>query len=143
MRFFALLLALLFAPALAAAQDGGAASGPVITKGKGDRCVADTDYMRRYHMMELKHHRDETTHRGVRTKQYSLKECVACHATTDSAGKAIPINAPGQFCASCHEYAAVTIDCFQCHATKPEDSRQASLPSPFPMTAAANPETAQ
>ena len=148
MRMFALLLVLLFAPVAAEAQDSGAA-GPVIIKGKGDQCVADIDYMRRFHMTELKHQRDETMQRGVRTKKFSLKECVACHAAKDPEGKPVSINAPGQFCASCHEYAAVTIDCFQCHAAKPEDGRQARLPSPFPMTAAAanpeteNPETAQ
>jgi len=143
MRALAVLLVVLFVPAAAAAQDGSAAGGPVIAKGKGERCVADTDYMRRFHMIELKHQRDDTMQRGVRTKKFSLKECVACHATTDPEGKPISINAPGQFCASCHDYAAVTIDCFQCHATKPEDGRRAGLPSPFPMTAAANPEAVQ
>ena len=29
-----------------------------------------------------------------------------------------------QFCASCHEYTAVKVDCFQCHASKPEEERQ-------------------
>jgi hypothetical protein len=140
MRTLVLLLALLLAPAAAAAQDGRAA-GPVIPKGKGEQCVAETEYMRRFHMTELDHQRDDTMQRGVRTKRFSLKECVACHATTDSAGRPVSINAPGQFCATCHAYAAVTIDCFQCHATKPESGDQARLPSPLPMTAAAGPET--
>ncbi len=139
MRTLVLLLALLALPAAAGAQDGRAA-GPVIPKAKGEQCVAETEYMRRFHMTELDHQRDETTHRGVRTKRFSLKECVACHATTDSAGQPVSINAPGQFCATCHEYAAVTIDCFQCHAAKPETGDQARLPSPLPMTAAAGPE---
>jgi hypothetical protein len=26
--------------------------------------------------------------------------------------------APGDFCVSCHTYAAVRIDCFECHASK-------------------------
>jgi hypothetical protein len=142
MRALVLLLALLALPAAATAQDGRV-SGPVIPKGKGEQCVAETDYMRRFHMTELTHQRDETTQRGVRTKRFSLKECVACHATSDSGGRPISINAPGQFCASCHEYAAVTIDCFQCHATKPEDGGQARLPAPLQMTAAAEPEAAQ
>ena len=33
---------------------------------------------------------------------------------------AIPVNAPGQFCESCHTYAAVKMDCFECHATVPD-----------------------
>ena len=142
MRALAILLMLLFVPAAAGAQDG-CASGPVITQGKGDKCVADTDYMRRFHMKELTHQRDETMQRGIRTKQFSLKECVACHVTAGNDGKAVPINAPGEFCASCHEYTAVTIDCFQCHATKPEEDRQTGRLAPFPMTAAASPETVQ
>jgi predicted CXXCH cytochrome family protein len=91
-------------------------------------------------MAELKHQRDETMHRGVRTKRFSLKECVACHATTGADAQPISINAPGQFCASCHEYAAVTIDCFQCHASMPEADRKAALPAPLPLPAAASPE---
>lgn len=143
MRTLVFILAMILLPALAAAQEAGGAPSPVITKGKGDKCVADSDYMRRYHMQDLSHQRDETMHEGIRTKRFSLKECVACHATTDSSGQPVPINAPGQFCASCHEYAAVTIDCFQCHATRPGEERQVSTPSPFPMTAAAQPEASQ
>lgn len=143
MRVLVFLLAMTVLPALAGAQEAGGVPSPVITMGKGDKCVADTDYMRRFHMNDLKHQRDETMHEGIRTTRFSLKECVACHATTDSGGQAVPINAPGQFCASCHEYAAVTIDCFQCHATKPGEDRQTSALSPFPMTAAVQPEANQ
>lgn len=141
MRALLLLLVLVLAPAAAAAQDGRV-PGPVIPKGKGTQCVADTDYMRRFHMMELMHQRDETVHLGIRTKRFSLKNCIACHATTGADGRPVPINAPGQFCESCHQYAAVTIDCFQCHATTPETDDRAALPSPLPV-AAATPETAR
>lgn len=143
MRVLVFILAMIVLPALAGAQEAGGVPSPVITMGKGDKCVADTAYMRRYHMNELKHQRFETVHRGIRTKRFSLKQCVACHATTDSGGEPVPINAPGQFCASCHEYAAVEIDCFQCHATKPGEDRQASKLSSFPMTAALEPEARQ
>jgi len=143
MRVLVFILAMMFLPTLAAAQETGGVPAPSITKGKGDKCVADTDYMRRYHMKELTHQRDKTVQQGVRTKKFSLKECVACHATTDDSGQPVSIDAPGEFCASCHEYAAVTVDCFQCHATKPEESKQAGRPAVFPMTAAAEPETGQ
>ena len=143
MRALVFILVMMFLPSLAAAQVAGGVPSPSITQGKGDKCVADTDYMRRYHMKELSHQRDETMHEGVRTKRFSLKECVACHSSTDDGGQPVPINAPGEFCASCHEYAAVKVDCFQCHATKPEEGKQAHSPSPFPMTAAAEPETGQ
>ncbi len=140
MRAIALLLVVLLVPAASTAQESRV-PGPEITRGKGDKCVADTAYMRRFHMDVLTHQRDEVVQRGVRVEKFSLRECVACHATRGDDGKPVSINAPGEFCASCHEYAAVTIDCFQCHATKPEQGKQARLP--FPMTAAASPESAQ
>jgi hypothetical protein len=113
-----LVLLLLLAPAAAPAEEGRVPL-PTILEGKGEACVADTDYMRRNHMTELDHQRDETMHRGVRTKRFSLKECVACHAKPAPSGGYLSVNAPGQFCRSCHDYTAVTIDCFQCHAAKP------------------------
>ena len=134
---------MMFLPSLAAAQDAGGVPSPVITKGKGDQCVADTDYMRRYHMKELSHQRDDTMQTGVRTKQFSLKECVACHATTDDGGKPVSINAPGEFCASCHEYAAVKVDCFQCHATKPGGRQAGQTPHALPDDRGGEPETGQ
>ena len=82
-------------------------------------CVEPTEVMRRYHMTLILHQRDKTMHQGIRTKDHSLAECVACHVSRDEAGNPIPINAPGQFCQSCHAFAAVSIDCFQCHATVP------------------------
>ena len=139
MRALALLFVLLAVPLTAGAQDGRV-PGPAIPRAKGEKCVAETAYMRRFHMTELRHQRDETTHRGIRTTRFSLKECVACHATTGADGQPVSVNAPGQFCASCHEFAAVTIDCFQCHASKPEAGRNAGLPAPLPLTAAASPE---
>lgn len=142
MRAIALLLALLFVPAASTAQESRV-PGPEITRGKGGQCVADTDYMRRFHMDVLTHQRDQTVQQGIRTKRFSLRECVACHATTGDDGKAVSINAPGEFCAGCHEYTATTIDCFQCHASKPEEGKQARAPAPFPMSAAADPQAAQ
>lgn len=92
--------------------------GPVIPKASG-QCVEEPKAMRTHHFEFLKHQRDETLRAGVRGAKHSLKDCVACHATTGKDGKAVPVNAEGQFCASCHSYAAVAIDCFQCHATVP------------------------
>jgi hypothetical protein len=93
---------------------------PTIVKGKGEQCVEPTAVMRKDHMKFLLHQRDETVHAGIRTERHSLKGCVDCHAARDEAGKPIPVNGPGQFCQSCHSYAAVKLDCFSCHATTPE-----------------------
>jgi predicted CXXCH cytochrome family protein len=83
------------------------------------KCVQPDEEMRKNHMKYILHQRDETMHEGVRTRQYSLEECVNCHAARNDAGEYVPVNDPDQFCYSCHNYAAVNIDCFQCHATKP------------------------
>jgi hypothetical protein len=135
-RRLALAVFLLLAPAGLAAQDDAAGRVPLpsIMKGKGEACVADTDYMRRNHMTELDHQRDETMHRGVRTKKFSLKECVACHAAPAPAGGYMPVNAPGQFCRSCHDYAAVSMDCFQCHAARPGE-KEVKRAGVFPLAA--------
>jgi hypothetical protein len=86
---------------------------------KTQGCVEPTEVMRKNHMRFLLHQRDETVHEGIRTKKFSLVECVNCHSSDDQNGRPIAINAPGQFCQSCHAYTSVHIDCFQCHATTP------------------------
>ena len=93
---------------------------PDIPKGKGDQCVADTDFMRRNHMDLMKHQRDETTLQGIRSEPYSLKDCVACHAVNGADGVPVTATSPEHFCRSCHDYAAVKIDCFECHASRAE-----------------------
>lgn len=109
--------ALAWAGADAQPKAGGAPK-PVITKAaKGERCVEDTDYMRRNHMNLLLVHRDRTVLQGIRTKQHSLKGCIDCHASETTGSVAA---AKDDFCVSCHSYAAVKIDCFECHSTKPQ-----------------------
>jgi len=90
---------------------------------RGEQCIEPTDVIRRNHMKFLMHQRDATMHQGIRTTKHSLKNCISCHASKGDDGKYVPINAEGQFCQSCHSYAAVTIDCFQCHSTVPEDEK--------------------
>jgi hypothetical protein len=86
---------------------------------EGGQCVRPTDWMRRNHMDLIKHDRTVTVHQGVRTVDGSLSACVACHANQDPQGGHLPVDAPGQFCASCHEFTGTTLDCFSCHATAP------------------------
>lgn len=83
-------------------------------------CVAPTQDMRENHMDYLMHQRDETVIDGIRGKPFSLTDCVNCHAQVDGNGEAIRIDAPGQFCQSCHTFAAVKIDCFSCHRAIPD-----------------------
>ena len=89
---------------------------PLVEKAQGGQCVEDPAFMRRNHMTLLKHQRDDTLHGGVRTGKYSLKACVACHASQTSQSVSAE---KGDFCQTCHAYAAVKIDCFGCHASKP------------------------
>ena len=86
---------------------------------KLDQCVRPTDFMKRNHFEMIKHQRDVTVRQGVRDTKDSLAQCVDCHASRDAAGKAVPVNAEGQFCEGCHEYVAVKIDCFSCHTSVP------------------------
>ncbi len=99
----------------------------VVTQGSKaaglNSCIVEsTEMMRRNHMEFLKHDRIETVRKGVRDTKASLAECVDCHAAKDDKGNAIPVNAEGQFCESCHHYAAVSLPCFQCHRKVPEDN---------------------
>lgn len=119
----AVLAALLAVSAVAVASSdahesssAGRVAKPVHAEGKGDKCVREVSYMRRHHMDELKHQRKETMRKGVRTTEFSLQGCVDCHAdkkTSSVVGKE-------GFCQSCHTYAAVKLDCFECHASKPK-----------------------
>ncbi len=83
-------------------------------------CVEPEDEMKKNHMNYLLHQRDETMHEGVRTKKYSLKECINCHVPKDST---VRYGDDKHFCSSCHNFAAVSIDCFQCHMDKPMGSK--------------------
>lgn len=104
------------------------AGPPQPAKGRGDKCVAPTDWMRRYHMTTLTHQRDKTVHEGIRTPQFSLKGCIDCHQVKDSDGKAVTVADDRHFCRTCHDYAAVRVDCFECHASRPgEQTRSGSL----------------
>ena len=118
------LIQALIAAFFAAALIGSSARAesnlvPHPPKGRGEHCVADTDYMRRYHMTMMKHQRDETVHDGVRSGKFSIGECAGCHAVKGEDGQPVSYESPKHFCRSCHDYAAVSIDCFECHASKP------------------------
>ncbi len=117
------LLFLLVAAAIATplgAAELSAVPLPEITKGKGESCVAETGFMRRNHMNLLRHQRDETLRKGIRGARFSLKECVACHAVPGADGVPVAADDSRHFCSACHQYTAVRIDCFECHASRPE-----------------------
>ena len=108
------MAALVLAPrAHGQVADAGRVPRPVVVIAQPGQCVADTGFMRRNHMELLKHDRDRTVRAGVRKVQASLKACVDCHASRRTGS----VNAsPEDFCASCHAYAGVSLDCFECHS---------------------------
>ncbi len=82
-------------------------------------CVAPVSDMRRHHMNYILHQRDLTMHEGIRTRKFSLEECINCHAVKDASGEYVRVEDKRHFCATCHTYASVKIDCFECHADVP------------------------
>jgi hypothetical protein len=87
---------------------------------KLDNCVEPTEYMRRNHMELIRHQRDTTVYGGIRSTKHSMAGCVTCHVGYDADQQPVPVNGDHQFCEACHDYAAVTLNCFDCHATVPE-----------------------
>ena len=119
-RQWAALLALvvLAAPALADAPAAAATSRvpkPTVAAAATGSCVEDTAFMRRNHMRLIRHQRDLTVHEGIRTTRHSLANCVNCHADPKT-GRVT--GSRDAFCEGCHSYAAVKLDCFECHADR-------------------------
>ena len=108
--------------AVAAAADAPASRvpAPTVAISAPGKCVEDTPFMVRNHMELLRHHRDKTVRDGIRTTQHSLANCVNCHAGKDT-GRVT--GGKDAFCESCHRFAAVKLDCWDCHT----DRAQAGL----------------
>lgn len=100
-------------------------------KAQSETCVEPTDVMRASHMEFIKHQRDETMYKGIRTSKHSFKTCINCHVPAEENGK--PVNYltddhkinPDHFCGTCHAYVGVKIDCFECHSDNPGDTMPA------------------
>lgn len=84
-----------------------------------DACVEPTAFMRRNHMELIKHQRDATVYQGIRSTRDSLAGCIDCHVGRAADGQPVAVNAKRQFCSACHAFAAVKVDCFDCHAAVP------------------------
>jgi hypothetical protein len=114
---------------------------------KGTQCVEPVDVMRRYHMNYLLHQRSETLREGIRGKKYSLYQCIDCHAVTSPDVMGGKVRTVKPFCAQCHKYAGVTIDCFECHtgAASPAIKNSSSvLPEGHPkVETAINPQSSE
>jgi len=112
-----------FVAAMVLISLGAFADDSKVPPPKGEQCVEDPIWMRTNHFETVLHQRDDTVIRGIRTKKHSLKNCIDCHITPNADGEyARYSNSEEHFCASCHVYAAVSVDCFQCHADRPESA---------------------
>ena len=125
MRVWPALVLLLVAGLAGAVEESSRTPRPTIEAAKpGTQCVAAPALMRRDHMNLLKHQRDDTVRGGIRGAKQSLKGCIDCHASVKTHSVA---RAETNFCISCHSYAAVKIDCFECHASQPRTLAQGGL----------------
>ncbi len=96
-----------------AAAKQGEQQAPVFETPRGERCIADAAQMRRNHMRHLIHQRDATVRDGQRAAKQGLTDCIECHAGEKTGS----VLGETGFCESCHRYAAVKIDCFECHSS--------------------------
>lgn len=92
-----------------------------IPEGEGVKCVEPVDDIRRNHMKYLLHQRDKTVYEGIRTEKHSLANCIDCHVQPNEQGVLPTHEDKEHFCNACHQYAAVQIDCFECHADRPQE----------------------
>jgi hypothetical protein len=99
----------------AGAPAPGSVQRPALDAPRGERCVEDTQLMRRSHMEMLKHQRDRTVHLGIRGTPHSLSGCIECHANRNDGSV---LGSDRHFCQGCHSYAAVRLDCFECHSSR-------------------------
>jgi hypothetical protein len=115
--------------ALSAVAIGGSAVTSGSKAAEVKACVAPTEDMRRNHMEYIKHERNLTVHLGIRGGKYSLAQCVDCHTASNERGTWVAVNAQNQFCNACHTFAAVHVDCFDCHRNTPQQAKPQVIPA--------------
>jgi DnaJ-class molecular chaperone len=102
-------------PLFHSAHAGEVPKPAVTIENPGTQCVAPAEEMRRNHMEMLKHQRKLTLREGVRGSKVSLNGCIECHASKKTGSV---IGSDENFCQTCHAFAAVKLDCWDCHQPK-------------------------
>lgn len=129
--FGPILTAALLAPAAVAVRhavtEGFPRPGADFASLVADHKTADAGVMIRNHPAFLFSHRTIVLHNGTAAPGDNLERCVTCHAVKDASGEPVGIADPSHFCHGCHNRAAVSIDCFECHTSKPSSGGQAWL----------------
>jgi len=123
----AAFLALLVALAFPVSAEERASLLPEIPKGTGDPHPEGNEFWRKNHMDLMKHDRDVVMYDGVRVVSGSLKECFDCHTVKDAEGHVVTYQDEQHFCRTCHDYAAVKVDCFMCHRSTPDGVDEGNL----------------
>jgi cytochrome c len=132
------LLGLVPAGLLGAAETASSSFGEIAVPNpakpaSAEQCVEPVEVMRRDHMKFLMHQRDATVIDGERESRYSLVGCMNCHNPANETGEIVRYEDPQHFCAECHTYASVKIDCFECHADRGlEQVQQSRIDSAVP-----------
>ncbi len=114
MRLLALMSFLLMGAVASFAAHAVGVAKPVVKIESSGPCIASSEEMRVNHMGMLNHQRDRSLRQGIRGEKASLIGCVNCHASKTTGS----VLGKDGFCESCHAYAAVKVDCWQCHQPK-------------------------
>lgn len=113
-RLLALMAFLIMGAVTSFAADAAGVPKPMVKVEGSGKCIAATEEMRINHMNMLGHQRDRSLRQGIRGEKASLIGCVNCHASKTTGS----VLGKDGFCESCHAFAAVKVDCWQCHQPK-------------------------
>lgn len=138
----AAFLALLVALAFPVSAEERASLLPEIPKGTGDPHPEGNEFWRKNHMDLMKHDRDVVMYDGVRVVSGSLKECFDCHTVKDAEAHVVTYQDEQHFCRTCHDYAAVKVDCFMCHRSTPDGVDEGNLHAKTTIPRPAGPSVA-
>jgi nitrate reductase gamma subunit len=127
------VLAVLVAPAglgiSKVAQEGWTVPQPDFSRLARVHKNLDATVMIRNHPNFLMNSRSIVVYQGVRQDINRIEQCVTCHAVKGPDGQPVGYDDPKHFCQQCHYKAAVNIDCFECHNSKPMPDKKAALDS--------------
>ena len=123
-------------------QEGWTKTPPDFSKLARAHRKEDPTVMIRNHPDFLMGVRSIAVYHGVRPEMDRIEKCVDCHAVKGDDGQPVGYDNPAHFCRSCHYRAAVSIDCFECHNSKPEKKKEAAA-EPAARLAAVPPPTDQ
>ena len=84
--------------------------------------AGDPTVMIQSHPNFLMNYRSVVVYKGARDESNNIEKCVSCHAVKGKDGQPVGIDDPKHFCHECHNKAAVSIDCFECHNSRPTAS---------------------